>query len=105
MIVTIINDNNDTMQVGVDGAFIAGLSSSSLASNIHAVQWDGESGTIEYKDPLTGRLNGEETISSIGSFQFAIDARQAAADALAAERVAQAAAEAAAAAAAQEANP
>ena len=97
MRLTIIDQEHNLMQVGVDGWFYSDLDGSQLADNIHAVQWYETRGEIEYKDPETGKTTHNAEIVSVDEFQFAIDAWQVAKEA---EEAAEAAAEAAAAAAA-----
>lgn len=96
----------DDQSVGIDGEFFAQLNLTQLDPTIHAVQWHGEYGEVEYK---TRFENGgivkpaNLLITDVTSFQFAIDAwnvAKIAADAAAEARAAaEAAAEAAAAAA------
>lgn len=74
MRVVITDQENNLMQVGIDGVFYAGLNGTNLAENIHAVQWFGDHGEIEYKDPATGKMTHNAEIDSIDDFQFAIDA-------------------------------
>ena len=81
MRLVIIDQENNLMQVGIDGNFYEGLDGSELAENIHAVQWNNESGEVEYKDPQTGNMTTNEQITDISTFQFAIDAWQAEYDA------------------------
>ena len=70
MRVTIIADDG---KVGVDGVFRA-VDLSTLDANIHAVQWDGAAGEIEFKD-----RSPEQRIADISPFQPFIDAWNAAA--------------------------
>ena len=70
MRVTIIADDG---KVGVDGVF-RGVDLSTLDANIHAVQWDGVVGHIEFKD-----RRPEQRIADISAFQSFIDAWTAAA--------------------------
>ncbi len=70
MRVTIIADDG---KVGVDGVFRS-VDLSTLDPNIHAVQWDGASGHIEFRD-----RSPEQQITSISAFQTFIDAWTAAA--------------------------
>jgi len=101
MRLVIIDQKNNMMQVGIDGLFYDDLDATYLADNIHAVQWYGESGEVEYKDPVTGKMTHNEDIVSITAFQFAVDAWNAA---KAAEEAAIAVAEAEAAKSAAEAE-
>lgn len=61
---TIIKDDK---WVSVDG-YGCTLDSVSLAANVHAIQWDGSAGWIEYND---GTAN--ETISSISAYSTITD--------------------------------
>lgn len=70
MRVTIVADDG---KVGVDGVFRS-VDLSTLDANIHAVQWDGTSGHIEFKD-----RSPEQRIADISPFQSFIDAWTAAA--------------------------
>ena len=70
MRVTIIADDG---KVGVDGVFRV-VDLSTLDANIHAVQWDGAAGHVEFKD---GESN--EAIDDLSPFQSFIDAWAAAA--------------------------
>jgi hypothetical protein len=63
--------------VGVDGEFFATIDLSQLDPAIHAVQWDGEYGEIEFKTVFTnGALTKphNQLITDITPFQFAVDA-------------------------------
>lgn len=71
MILTIIKRDG---LVVVDGVGYSGLDLSSLADTVHAVQWDGISGEIEHKDPVTNKMTLNEPIDSIEQFQPLIDA-------------------------------
>lgn len=81
----ILNNGNGEMQVGKDGDFYDHLDASQLPSDVHAVQWNGTSGEVEKKDPVTGKMVSNEQISDISAFQFAVDAWQTAYDAEQAE--------------------
>ncbi len=70
MRVTIIADDG---KVGVDGIFRS-VDLSALDPNVHAVQWDGASGHIEFKD-----RSPEQQIADISAFQTFVDAWTAAA--------------------------
>jgi hypothetical protein len=73
MRLVISNQKGNLMQVGIDGLFYSDLDGSQLDDSIHAVKWDGESGEIERKDSATDKMVGNEPLSSIADFQFAID--------------------------------
>jgi len=63
--VTIITTDS---AVYVDNYWISEMDVSSVASNIHAIQWDGSNGHIEYND---GKKN--EEITDISPYQSIID--------------------------------
>lgn len=63
--VTIITPDS---AVYVDNYWISEMDVSSVASNIHAIQWDGSNGHIEYND---GKKN--EEITDISPYQSIID--------------------------------
>lgn len=77
MKVSIVRENN---LVVVDGVGIDGLSMDSVAANIHAVQWDGQSGTIEYVPNEHNEIIVQD-ITSIEQFQTVINEWQVAYDA------------------------
>lgn len=81
MRLVICNEENGKMSVGKDGMFYQDLNGSSLDDSIHAVQWNGQSGEIERKDPATGRIISNDPITDITPYQFAVDAWQQAYDA------------------------
>lgn len=85
MRLVIIDQEENKMQVGIDGVFYHDLDGSQLPENVHAVQWYGESGEVEYQDPVTRKITSNEDITDITSFQFAVTAWQAAYDAEQAE--------------------
>lgn len=68
--------------VSVDGEGYSGLDLSSIDSSIHAVQWYGESGEVEIKNPVTGKMIENREITSLDEFQQAIIVWQAQKDAL-----------------------
>lgn len=80
MKLVIVDQEDNLMQVCVDGYCYQDLDGSQLAENIHAVQWKDTVGEIEYKDPATGRMTHNEEITDISAFQFAVDIWQAAFD-------------------------
>lgn len=74
MRLTIVADDG---AVGVDGEFISGLDLSQLDASIHAVQWNGEYGEVEYKTRFeNGALvkPANALITDVTPYQFAIDA-------------------------------
>lgn len=67
--------------VGVDGEFFLELDLSALDPNIHAVQWYGEYGEVEFKTRFgkgTFVKLANEAITDVAPYQFAVDAWQAA---------------------------
>jgi hypothetical protein len=71
----------DDKCVGIEGEYLAPLDLSQLDSAIHAVQWYGEYGEIEFKTVfkngvLTKPKN--QIITDVSPFQFAVDAWNAA---------------------------
>lgn len=102
MRLTIIADDG---AVGIDGEFFSQLDLSQLDAGIHAVQWYGEYGEVEYKTRLENGAFAKPAnvlITDATPYQFAVDAwNTAKAQAIAAAEAAEAAAAAAAAAAAE----
>ena len=66
----IINNGNSEMSVGKNGVFFD-VNSAGLANNIHAVQWDGSAGEVEYKDTATNLATYNADISSFSDYAFA----------------------------------
>jgi hypothetical protein len=95
MKLTIVADDG---AVGIDGEFFFGLALPQLDLTIHAVQWYGEYGEVEYKTSFENGVLGRAAnllITDVAPFQFAVDAWQTAKEnAIAAEAAAVAAAEA-----------
>ena len=57
---------DNTARIAVDGKYIDSVNFVGFVdSNIHAIQWDGKSGEIEYKDNTPNK-----TISDISSYGF-----------------------------------
>ena len=74
MKLTIIADDK---RVGVDGVFYDSIELPQLDSTIHAVQWYGEYGEVEYKTRFeNGALvrPANLLITDVTHFQFAVDA-------------------------------
>jgi hypothetical protein len=74
MKLTIVADDHC---VGVNGDYFSPMDLSQLDPSIHAVQWYGEYGEIEFKtvfanDTLTKPQN--QLITDVAPFQFAVDA-------------------------------
>jgi hypothetical protein len=67
----------DDKRVGVDGVVFEPIELPQLDPTIHAVQWYGEYGEIEFKTVFAnGALNRPQNqlITDIAPFQFAVDA-------------------------------
>jgi hypothetical protein len=67
----------DDQCVGIEGEYLAPLNLSQLDPAIHAVQWYGEYGEVEYKTVFAnGALTKPQNqlITDITPFQFAVDA-------------------------------
>lgn len=59
-------DIDNTARIAIDGKYIDSTNFVGLVdNNIHAIQWDGSSGEIEYKDNTPNK-----TISNISSYNF-----------------------------------
>jgi len=48
--ITIINNDNGTVDVNLNGENVEQIPTTNLDSNIHAVQWYGDHGEVEYSD-------------------------------------------------------
>jgi hypothetical protein len=59
--------------VTLDGESYANLDLSFIEPTIHAVQWYGTFGEVEYKDPVTGKMTLNQEIFDISPYQQAID--------------------------------
>jgi hypothetical protein len=66
--------------VSVDGEGYRDIDLSFLGASVHAIQWYGTDGEIEYKD-ARGRATENRPIDSLEPYQPALDAWQAAKDA------------------------
>jgi len=78
MRLTIIADDG---AVGVDGEFFPQLYLPQLDASIHAVQWYGEYGEVEYKTRIEDGVlvkPANVLITDVASYQFAVDAWNAA---------------------------
>ena len=67
--------------ISIDGVNFSGLDLSALDQSIHAVQWYGEYGEIEYKSRLENNQivkPQNQSINELSQFQWAIDAWNAA---------------------------
>jgi len=91
MRLTIIADDK---AVGVDGLFLSPIDLPQLDANIHAVQWYGDLGEVEYKVQTSNGAfvkPANAVITDVTAYQFAVDAWNAAKDAVAAAEKAAAA--------------
>lgn len=89
MKLTIVADDG---AVGIDGIFFSNLDLSSLDPSIHAVQWYGEYGEIEYKTKFENGVvfkPENKVITDISSYLFATFLWQTAKEKEEAEEVAQ----------------
>lgn len=59
--------------VVVNGIAISGISMDTLPSNVHAIQWYGDVGEVEIADPQSGKMVGNEPVSSVSYFQSVLD--------------------------------
>lgn len=67
---TIIPDDG---YCAVDGIGYLGIDITSLAPEIHALQWYGERGEEEIKDLSTGRIVHNKEITSLNDYQAVLD--------------------------------
>lgn len=63
--------------VSVDGEGYSGLDLSFVDASVHAVQWYGEFGEVEIKNPTTGKMIENREIASLDEFQQAVAVWQA----------------------------
>lgn len=63
----------DDGTVAVNGMSLAGLDLSFLPNDIHAVQWYGENGEVEFKTDIYGYKKMNEKIDSFKPFEKAVD--------------------------------
>lgn len=73
MKVTIILDDGF---VSIDGVGYSGLDLSAIDLSVHAVQWNGEDGEVEVRNPVTRKMIENRKIISLAEFQSALDAWQ-----------------------------
>lgn len=81
MKLTIVADDG---AVGIDGEFYSALSLPQLDPTIHAVQWYGEYGEVEYKTVFADGVISKpanQIITDVTPYQFAVNAWNAAKDA------------------------
>jgi hypothetical protein len=85
MRLTIVADDG---AVGVGGEFISGLDLSALDPTVHAVQWYGEYGEVEFKTVFQGGRPAHpenQYITDVSPYQFAVNAWRTVKDAQIAE--------------------
>ena len=63
----------DDCYCAVDGIGYSGIDITSLAPEIHALQWYGERGEEEIKDLSTGRIVHNKEITSLNDYQAVLD--------------------------------
>ena len=63
----------DDRYCAVDGIGYSGIDMTSLAAEIHALQWYGERGEEEIKDLSTGRIVDNKEITSLNNYQSVLD--------------------------------
>jgi hypothetical protein len=60
--------------VSVDGVGYDSLDLSAIDVSVHAVQWYGEEGEVEVRNPTTRKMVENRAITSLSAFQSALDA-------------------------------
>lgn len=63
----------DDFYCAVDGIGYSGIDMTSLAAEIHALQWYGERGEEEIKDLSTGGIVNNKEITSLNNYQSVLD--------------------------------
>ena len=58
--------------VVIDGLVFNDIDMTSVDSSVHAVQWYGDSGEIEFKDPTTKKMVENATIDNLDAFSNVI---------------------------------
>jgi len=76
--ITIINNNDGTVDVNLNGKNVENVPTTNLDLSIHAVQWYGDHGEVEYNDR-------NKKITDFSAFESIISDRQAEIDRLAQE--------------------
>jgi len=74
--ITIINNDNGTVDVNLNGENVENIPTTNLDSSIHAVQWYGDHGEVEYNDR-------NEEITDFSEFDLVMNDRQTEIDRLA----------------------
>jgi hypothetical protein len=57
----------------VDGVGFNGVDMTSVAPEVHAVQWYGSHGEVEIQDTVTGRMVSNDEITSLDAFDAVFD--------------------------------
>jgi hypothetical protein len=57
----------------VDGVGYNGVDMTSVGPEVHAVQWYGTYGEVEVQDPVTGKMVGNNEITSLNEYQAVFD--------------------------------
>lgn len=65
MRITVLNDDN---ALGLDGVFYSGLDFSTVPDNIHALQWNGTKGEIEFYEDDEGEKMPNQKITELPSW-------------------------------------
>jgi len=76
--ITIINNDNGTVDVNLNGENVEQIPTTNLDSNVHAVQWYGDHGEVEYSDH-------NEYITDFSEFDVILTDRQTELDRIAQE--------------------
>lgn len=58
----------------VDGVGYTGITMSSVAPNVHAMQWYVTHGEVEIKDPVTGKIVRNNEVTHLDDYQAVLDA-------------------------------
>lgn len=58
----------------VDGVGFDGVDMTSVAPEVHAMQWYGSHGEVEIQDPVTGKMVSNNVIANLNDFQAVFDA-------------------------------
>lgn len=53
----------------LDGVGFSGVDMTSVKPEVHALQWYGTHGELEIQNPVTGKMVGNQNISSLDNFQ------------------------------------
>ena len=69
MKITLLNDDN---ALGLDGVFYSGLDFSNVPDNIHAIQWNGTKGEIEFYTDEDGEKPANQKITELPDWVMAL---------------------------------